>query len=253
MKSLSPKQSLNLGHAVLKARQRADRKAGVEYSESATLRVHRALSWLGRAEHERDDPDTRFIHLWIAFNASYASGTEDPDMTERRAFHRFLSTLLKLDKKGRLGHLVWKEFSGNIRVLLDNQYVFADFWHHHNGKLTAAEWKDRLRASRRAAELALASNNTLAVLAIVFSRLYVLRNQIIHGGATWASKANRAQVCDCANLLGKVVPAIIEIMMDHPKQDWGKVVYPVVGDGMKDAGGGVSGKSAAVSGVKSGR
>ena len=92
---------------------------------------------------------------------------------------------------------------------------------------------------RRAAELALPGNNTLAVLAIVFSRLYVLRNPIIHGGATWASKANREQVRDYANLLGKVVPAIIEIMTDHPKQDWGKVVYPVVGDAATDTAGGV--------------
>ncbi|OBY90989.1 hypothetical protein A6723_020470 [Pseudomonas sp. AU11447] len=35
------------------------------------LRVHRALSWLDRAE-QADDLDGRFIFLWIAFNAAYA-------------------------------------------------------------------------------------------------------------------------------------------------------------------------------------
>ena len=33
-----------------------------------------------------------------------------------------------------------------------------------------------------------------------------------------------------ANLLGKLVPIVIEIMMDHPKHDWGAATYPVVKD-----------------------
>lgn len=37
-----------------------------------TLRVHRALSWLRRADAEREDLDVRFILLWIGFNAAYA-------------------------------------------------------------------------------------------------------------------------------------------------------------------------------------
>jgi hypothetical protein len=37
-------------------------------------------------------------------------------------------------------------------------------------------------------------------------------------------------VRDCANLLGKLVPIVIEIMMDHPKHDWGAATYPVVKD-----------------------
>ena len=37
------------------------------------LGVHRALSWHGRAEGERDDPDPQFILLWIGFNAAYAA------------------------------------------------------------------------------------------------------------------------------------------------------------------------------------
>ena len=53
----------------LKARQRAKRGC---YPENLRLRVPRALSWLDRAERE-GDPDSRFILLWIAFNADYAT------------------------------------------------------------------------------------------------------------------------------------------------------------------------------------
>jgi len=225
MKPAPSKQQLNLGFKELKARQRRERDG---YSESVALRVHRAISWLGRAEQERTDPDARFVYIWIAFNAAYASAAPDPDMTERRAFRGFLKNLLELDTGGRLGHLVWNEFAGSIRVLLDNRFVFQDFWNHQVGKLSAAEWNGRFRASRRAAHDALARNNSLNVLVIVFGRIYVLRNQVMHGGATWNSSANRSQVRDCAGFLGKVVPAIIEIMMEHPQHDWGPAAYPVV-------------------------
>ena len=54
------------------------------------------------------------------------------------------------------------------------------------------------------------------VLSIVLSRIYTLRNQLVHGGRTWNCLANREQMRDCVNLMGKLVPLVIEIMMDHP-------------------------------------
>jgi hypothetical protein len=50
----------------------------------------------------------------------------------------------------------------------------------------------------------------------------------MHGGATWNSSVNRDQVRDCANLLGKLVPLVIEIMMDNVNTLWGDACYPVV-------------------------
>ena len=41
-----------------------------------SLRLHRALSWLNRAEQFEDD-DGRFIFLWIAFNAAYATEIDE--------------------------------------------------------------------------------------------------------------------------------------------------------------------------------
>ena len=56
----------------LKARQRAERH---DWPENLGLRVHRALSWMHRAEQleQGEDPDGQFILLWIAFNAAYAT------------------------------------------------------------------------------------------------------------------------------------------------------------------------------------
>jgi len=60
-------------------------------------------------------------------------------------------------------------------------------------------------------------------------RLYQMRNQLIRGGATYKSSVNRDQIIDSANLLSRLIPLIIEIMLDHPDEAWGEIYYPVVG------------------------
>ena len=57
----------------LKQRHRAEREG---FHSNLSLRVHRALSWLSRAE-QAEDPDGQFIFLWIAFNAAYATEIEE--------------------------------------------------------------------------------------------------------------------------------------------------------------------------------
>ena len=53
---------------------------------------------------------------------------------------------------------------------------------------------------------------------MVFDRLYVLRNQLVHGGATWNSSVNRAQVRDGAAILGFLLPVFVDLMMDNPRR-----------------------------------
>lgn len=68
------------------------------------------------------------------------------------------------------------------------------------------------------------------MLSIIFNLLYTLRNQIILGGATYGSKANRSQLKDTRNILEMIVPTIVEIMLEHPDKfnGWGKPFYPYV-------------------------
>ena len=68
------------------------------------------------------------------------------------------------------------------------------------------------------------------MLSIVFKRLYTLRNQIVHGGSTYNSQANRDQMRDAVSILGDFVPAIIEIMLDNAESYWGEACYPVVNE-----------------------
>lgn len=212
-----------LTHTHLKERQRAERD---NHAEGIALRIHRALSWLKRAEL-CDDEDGRFIFLWIAFNAAYANDLGEMRMAESRLLRDFLKRLSQLDSHDHLYQLVWSRYPGAIRVLLDNRYVYQPFWDHQNGLAGSDDWEERFMAARQAAHAALASHDTAKVLGIVFQRLYTLRNQLIHGGATWGGSVNRDQLRDANSIMGDLVPVIIEILLDNAHEHWGDACYPV--------------------------
>lgn len=222
------------------------------YPEPFRLRIHRALSWLKRAERDDgewmceslgkaaqhaklpwdrlpEDWDIRFIALWVAFNAAYANEIDGRQISaDKHDLRTFLQKLCQLDNEQQLQKIVWDTFSGSIRVFLDNPYVFQAFWDYQNGKTNRAAWEENFTAAKRKAQAALLNQDTATVLLIIFERLYTLRNQIIHGGATYNSSANRHQLKEACAILGGIVPVILHIMMSHPDQDWGKPFYPFI-------------------------
>jgi hypothetical protein len=222
-----PYQDVGREHtfAHLKQKHRAVRGG---FPESLGLRVHRALSWLGRAEVETEDPDIRFILLWVGFNAAYAAEIDRESESERGVFQTFFEAVVQLDTRDRIYTAVWRRFPHEIRLLLANRHIYSAFWKHQNGVQGYEDWAERMSKSQRALNGAIAHKDTAKILAVLFDRLYVLRNQLIHGGATWNSGVNRSQVNDGAALLGVLLPVFIDILMDNPSHDWGKPYYPVV-------------------------
>ena len=210
----------------LKEKQRSLR-AG--FPEHLGLRVHRAISWLMRAEKEQDDPDVAFILLWVAFNASYAE--DDHALAREKAlFEEYFEKILALDGGSIIADTIWSRFSGPIRILLNNKYVFQPYWNHLNGIPGYTDWARSFEAAKHVANQALMASDTKTILSILFDRLYVLRNQLVHGGATWNSQVNRNQVRDGGAILSFLLPCFIDIMMEHPNEPWGPSYYPVVSE-----------------------
>lgn len=136
-----------------------------------TLRIHRALSWLQRAEAEGEDNDVAFISLWIAFNAAYAQDLGDGasgGTSERQAFRNFMADVCALDAGKALSALVWQVFPGPIRLLLDNQYVYQPFWDALNNPRsdgsTPSHWREAFDDARQRVHRALAQQDTERVL-----------------------------------------------------------------------------------------
>ena len=71
------------------------------------------------------------------------------------------------------------------------------------------QWQQAFQKSKAAALHALGIQDTQKVMGIVFDRLYTLRNQLLHGGATWNSNINRSQISQGAEIMGQVVPIVI--------------------------------------------
>ena len=201
------------------------------FNEDFRLRIHRSLSWLQRAEQakQEQDFDSQFIFLWIGFNAVYAKDLgADLRSADKGAFVQFIYRICYLDKEQKIYYSVWNTFSGSIRILLNNKFTFQPFWDYHNGLITEQDWIASFEKNRKKALEALKQKDTPEILIAVFNHLYTLRNQIMHGGATYDSQINRLQIKDGCQILLALIPAIIEIVLNNSNNDWGKPFYPVV-------------------------
>ena len=106
-------------------------------------RIRRAGSWLDRSEEATSDGE-RFIFLWIAFNSAYGSDASDADnLTQRQQFSDFLGKVLERDAGNEIESIIWDTFPGPIRILLENQYVFAPFWKWVQGEAEGDDWQER--------------------------------------------------------------------------------------------------------------
>jgi len=145
-------------------------------SQSHAIRLHRAISWLRAAEEQEKVPDLRLICLWISMNGLYAMDeVHFEQMQERERFADFVDRLVACDHESRLHNILWNKFSGPVRLLIENKFVYGPFW-----------------------------------------------------DTTFKSQVNRAQVRDGGNILLALLPVVIELMIQHPESDWGKIYFPPV-------------------------
>ena len=221
-------------------------------------RLRRADSWFERSETAKDETE-RFIFLWIAFNAAYGYEVVPSDSdqwpVERKKFDRFLGEILKRDKDKVLEKKLWRTqvvmkcddngvlektfrrtYLDPIYDLLNNRYIFKPFWEAVRGSDTERGWEEDFSRSKCCVNLYMKKGNACPVLMELFMRLYTLRNQLIHGGATFEKGWGQDQVRDGSLIMASLVPSILKIMRadieKNPESDaWEPVMFPRVNDG----------------------
>lgn len=216
--------------------------------QSFLMHLRRAISWLDRAQQmEKDEKEIdkdlapQFIFLWIAFNALYG---RDP--------HRFIRNRVRLRRssgskyeKAQAEKDDFKQYFNNFKnnakdniykamnnvskaiiSLSENDFVGENFWNFHHD----IEKKYVLRKSDDPVP-PLSKQNMHEVLYSVFQRLYVLRNQLMHGASTWDGHLNKDQLIDGTEIMHQLLPVFIDIMLKTPENKWnrwGRVWYPRV-------------------------
>ena len=199
-------------------------KKEIVFDDSDTnIRIHRALSWLEAAE-QAHSIDLAFISSWIGFNALYSSSEIDNPKQESKKIWNFIRELSNLDHGNLLWSLLCFENPVLAKRIVANELLFINFWNSmHNYE---DSWEDSFFYSNQEIQSFLKDKNIAKYVSAIMQRIYLLRNQLIHGGATHQGRMNRVQVEDCKTLVMKLLPCMISIMMKYPKKNWGELCYP---------------------------
>lgn len=197
-----------------------------DLSEDHRVRIHRAISWLKCAEkHYEAEGDLAVIALWISFNSCYSIDPQNKSpIPEKVKTKHLIEKLIAHDNGKLIQGLLFEKYLEEVKRLINNKYIFEPFWRAQKDK--EVDWMSLFTEARRVARRSLEQGKTEVLLSIIIDRLYVLRNQLIHGGATYQGAVNREQIEDAKGLLIELVPIIIKTMFS--KEDWGEISYPVV-------------------------
>lgn len=210
------------------------------------LRLSRAISWFDRAKHIRQlrkenveetkkDLDSQFIFFWISFNALYARDPleyfSEEGNTEKERFEKYFRNLLKFDNKASKHICKVIENTKAIIKLLENRFVdpyFWDYYHRYPLKREAKHpnWNKKKRT--KGFDDAKKAQSAFKMLSIIFGRLYTLRNQIMHGGSAWKEDLNHGQLREATEIMYKLLPVFIDLMLNNPEADWGRSFFPRV-------------------------
>lgn len=185
------------------------------------IRVWRGLSWLERAEEMgADDLEGRFVSTWIAFNALYGRlDDNNRPWGDRESQGAFLAQIWRLDHRGRLSRVMHKR-QLQILKLIENKFLTIRFWEH--GESASHQVKKELRK----ALACFGTPKMLFVVRLLFERLYVMRNQMLHGASTKGSKLNRRMLQSSGTTLLELLPLMLTIMIkDGVEEDWGRVCF----------------------------
>lgn len=216
------------------------------YPVSNMIRMQRSLSWMQRFAEEEVDEDIGFILHWIAFESLYGQDdnsqftTRDNKPTVLQEIVKFFDELEKSERdRSKLVNAAI-EMLDDINSTFANPYISNEAW--------AVYYKGSTKAGSKHNPFAKAADKFKPytqsklkdphqfnkVIKDLFQRLYLVRNQLFHGNASYKQDKS-PQVVSAFHILRKLMPLIVEIMLRSLEDNlgserWGKVPYPRIKD-----------------------
>ena len=203
-----------------------ERIFGKENYEDNAVRMHRAISWLYACEQHGHD-DLGFLSAWIGFNACYSKPIEKIGEHEYFRISSFIGTLIKHDREDLIARYIFQEQQDLVESLMNNQFLFKHFWISVHGDQDD-DWMLDYELSNHEYADNKEYRKTQNLCSDILQRIYVLRNQLIHGGATFESSFNRQQIQDCNAFMHGFLIIVIHIMLSNANADWGNINYPPI-------------------------
>ena len=196
--------------------------------ESFRVRLHRSLSWAQQMEthQEEDRVDEAFLCSWIALNALFARWDDDLQqcLPERQSMQRLIDQCLILDQD-RILLKCLQDLHWHIEQLLSNKYLDTRFWREldqDKNEHQADDFSKRYEFFLRKGQGVLLSQTLLKV--------YLMRNQLMHGAATYNSDMNRHTLLLCSHIVDQLLRRFLFLLTDgyKPSIDLGGLPYPPV-------------------------
>jgi len=175
-----------------------------------------------------------FIFHYIAFNCMYGRRKYEGDQTQiQEDLEAFFSKLLVMHKKDlQQGGTILKDALSTCQqdgaVLIRDRFLANRYW---RGTQPAAALQIKLNKEAIGALEALADGEYGEYLSTVFQRISVLRNQVMHGCATYGARSyGRGSLTKSLRVLRLLVPAFYRLMRRYGHDlTWDPIPYPRLG------------------------
>jgi hypothetical protein len=196
-----------------------------------SIRFHRACSWLARAEelaggvNAPGDTDLQLLSQWIALNSLYGEWDEHARMpvNDCECWKAFIDRVLKLDQTLVIQEILTDHRQLVEKILLD-PYVSKHFWQD-----PTLENARQVARQKRQVQSMYFEKRWLVILERLLERIYLVRCQLAHGGATWNGKLNRSTVERCSRMLDRLVRGFLLIWIRNGADEcWGTMCYPPI-------------------------
>lgn len=198
-------------------------------------RLQRSDSWIRAASAlTPEQMHEAFIFLSIAFNCLYGRRQYEGDETrigeDVEVFVTKLLALARLD--GGEGGATLEEAIAACRregaALIRDKFLDNRYW---RGAQPSVELQARLNRDAEEVLQRLDEGSCREFLSLVFRRIAVLRNQVMHGCATYGPRSQgRASLEKGLRVLRLLVPACYQLVFRHGHRvKWDPVPYPRTG------------------------
>jgi len=196
------------------------------WSNELRTRIHRAISWLESAEKYKEDDDICLLALCVSLHACYLRKEEDTAPTRASLkWKKFLENMKGTREIKKIQSIIFSDGATFFKTVTLNKYL-------HPATYKYDTWEAARIMSERQSLLQeyIKDRQADKILDEILYTINSIRNVLSHGSRTYDSQFNEEGIREAKKLTFKIVPFMIQVMIENPDKDWGGLAIPVLGE-----------------------